>query len=605
MTRRTVTDLVRPSPRVLRQYALIADGERGALIGPRGDVAFMCAPTWHDDAVFSGMLGGHGGYGISPADDRFVWGGYYEQDSLIWRSRWVSTDAVIECREALAFPGEPDRVVLLRRVEAIRHAAHVHVALDLRAEFGQRVMTVARSTQGQWHGHSGNLSYRWTGDTAGARLHDGHLSLDLLIPAGESRDFVLEISRTEHSDRVRGQVPDPAVLWHRTERAWHEQVPDMSSSAAPGESKHSYAVLRGLTSSTGAMVAAATTSLPERADRGRNYDYRYAWIRDQCYAGQAAAAIGDETLLDGAVRFVTERVLADGPDLRPAYTITGDPVPDQRDVRLLGYPGAPVTAGNWVNQQFQLDAFGEALLLLAAADRRGRLTNDGQKAVSTLVAAIEKRSEDPDAGIWEIDNRRWAHSRLMCAAGLRAAATPFLAGSVESAASWNRRADDLVASVDQDCRHRTGRWQRSPGDDAVDAALLLPGIRGAVSPEDPRNLATIDAVLEDLTDDGYVYRFRQHPDRPLHDAEGAFLLCGFLMSLAQLKLGRREEALRWFERNRAALGPPGLFAEEYDVVQRQLRGNLPQAFVHALLLESAHRLGEAGVSSPGFQTRAR
>jgi GH15 family glucan-1,4-alpha-glucosidase len=102
-----------------------------------------------------------------------------------------------------------------------------------------------------------------------------------------------------------------------------------------------------------------------------------------------------------------------------------------------------------------------------------------------------------------------------------------------------------------------------------------------------------------------VYRFRQRPDRPLHEAEGAFVLCGFLMSLAQLKLGRREDALRWFERNRAALGPPGLFAEEYDVVQRQLRGNLPQAFVHALLLESAHRLGEAGVNSPGFQTRTR
>ena len=91
----------------------------------------------------------------------------------------------------------------------------------------------------------------------------------------------------------------------------------------------------------------------------------------------------------------------------------------------------------------------------------------------------------------------------------------------------------------------------------------------------------------------------------LHESEGAFVLCGFLMSLAQLNLGRREDAVRWFERNRAAMGPPGLFAEEYDVVQRQLRGNLPQAFVHALLLESADRLGQAGVNSVGFQARAR
>ena len=383
-------------------------------------------------------------------------------------------------------------------------------------------------------------------------------------------------------------------------------MPDLSTSVAPGESRHSYAVLRGLTASSGAMVAAATTSLPERADRGRNYDYRYAWIRDQCYAGQAAAVIGDDILLDGAVRFVSERVLADGPDLRPAYTVAGGRVPDQHDVTLPGYPGAPVRTGNWVNSQFQLDALGEALLLLAAADDRGRLSDDGRRAVTTLVEAIAKRQDEPDAGIWEIDNRRWAHSRLMCAAGLRAAAAaPSCRGHGADPASWRRHADDLVASVDRDCLHPTGRWQRSPDDAAVDAALLLPGIRGAITAEDPRNLATVTAVLKELSDDGYVYRFRHDPERPLHESEGAFVLCGFLMSLAQLNLGRREDALRWFERNRAAMGPPGLFAEEYDVVQRQLRGNLPQAFVHALLLESAHRLGQAGVSSMGFQARAR
>lgn len=134
MTRRSVTDLVQPTPHVLRQYALIADGERGVLVGPRGDMAFVCAPSCHDDAVFSSLLGGHGGYGISPADDRFMWGRYYEQDSLILGSRWVSTTAVTECHEALAFPGEPNRLVLLRRIEATLDVAHVQVALDVRAE---------------------------------------------------------------------------------------------------------------------------------------------------------------------------------------------------------------------------------------------------------------------------------------------------------------------------------------------------------------------------------------------------------------------------------------------------------------------------------------
>ena len=128
------------------------------------------------------------------------------------------------------------------------------------------------------------------------------------------------------------------------------------------------------------MVAAATTSLPERAEAGRNYDYRYVWIRDQCYAGQAAAAAGAPALLDDAVRFVTARILDHGPDLKPAYTTQGAAVPDQRTLDLPGYPGGKNLIGNWVNQQFQLDAFGESLLLLAAAGRADRLDTDHWKA---------------------------------------------------------------------------------------------------------------------------------------------------------------------------------------------------------------------------------
>ena len=366
-------------------------------------------------------------------------------------------------------------------------------------------------------------------------------------------------------------------------------------------------MLRGLTASTGAMVAAATTSLPERAAQGRNYDYRYAWIRDQCYAGRAAAVIGDNALLDSAVQFVSERVLTDGPDLRPAYTVTGGPVPDQQDVTLPGYPGAPVRTGNWVNRQFQLDALGEALLLLTAADGRGRLHDDGRRAVTTLVEAIRKRDHDADAGIWEIDDRRWAHSRLMCAAGLRAAADAPSLGSrhrrrmrpgadtpTSSSARWTETA---CTTPDAGSVHPSTTQSTQP--------CSCPASEARSSPHDPRNVATIRAVLEELTDDGYVYRFRHDDHRPLHETEGAFTLCGFWMSLALLNLGRREDALRWFERNRAAMGPPGLLAEEYDVVQRQLRGNLPQAFVHAQLIETAHRLGQAGVSSHGFQARAR
>ena len=121
--------------------------------------------------------------------------------------------------------------------------------------------------------------------------------------------------------------------------------------------------------------------------------------------------------------------------------------------------------------------------------------------------------------------------------------------------------------------------------------MLLPPVRGALSPFDPRSLATLRAVEEQLVDDGYVFRYRVD-NKPLGEAEGAFLMCGFALSLAHLQVGRTAEAFRWFERQRAACGSPGLLSEEYDVVQRQLRGNLPQAFTHALLLECSQRLAK-------------
>jgi hypothetical protein len=599
MTRNALPDLIHVPPQVLRQYALIADGERGALIGSRGDIAFLCVPQWHDDAVFSSLLGGEGGYAITPAEDRFVWGGHYDIDTLIWRSRWVSTEAVVECREALAFPGDPDRAVLLRRVEGRSSTAHLRAVLDVRAGFGSSPMTLEHRHGGGWHGRSGGLYFRWSGPaTERAHVEDGRLTLDLVVSPDQCHDLVLELS-----DQPLPQLPpDPERAWRATEEGWSQGVPDLTASVAPGESRHSYAVLRGLTSASGAMVAAATTALPERADQGRNYDYRYAWIRDQCFAGQAAAAVGDPTLLDSAVRFITARVLEDGPDLDPGYTVTGGRIPHERDLPLPGYPGAPVRVGNWVRDQLQLDTFGESLLLLAAADRADRLDDDGRRAVETLVGAIEKRGDEPDSGIWELQPRRWAHSRLMCAAGLRAIAAR---APASDASRWTRMADGLVESATSDCLHPTGRWQRSPDDAEVDAALLLPGIRGATTPDDPRHRLTVAAVVDDLSDDGYVYRFRHDEDHALHALEGAFLLCGFHLVLAQLSLGAREEALRWFERTRSALGPPGLFTEEYDVVQRQLRGNLPQAFVHALLLETAARLHAVGIDARGFEAHAR
>lgn len=574
-------------PQVLRQYALLADGERGALIGPQGDIAWMCAPRWHSDAVFATLIGGGGAYVVTPAGSRHVWGGYYEHDSLIWRSRWITTDGIVECREALAYPGDAERVVLLRRVVALRGDARVRVLLEPRARFGHYANGRLACRDGVWTGRTGPLRWRWTGAADALPVASAHgtgevLVAELLVPEGEQHDLVFEVAGGLEQDPV-----DPDTAWQATEATWARRRPDLRLGIAERDARHAWAVLRGLTSSGGGMVAAATMSLPERAGAGRSYDYRYAWIRDQSYAGIAAATAGATDLLEEAAGFITARLLADGPEMKPAYTVTGDPVPSERELGLPGYPGGADKVGNWVNQQFQLDAFGEALQLLATAARLDLLDADGWRAVEIAVDVIGKRWPDAEAGIWELDDRCWTQSRLACVAGLRAVAR--LPGPGVDVPAVTTLADTILARTAATSLHPDGYWQRSPDQPGVDASLLLPPVRGGLPADDPRTRATLLAVHDQLVRDCFVYRFR-HDERDLGDAEGAFLLCGLMLALAEHQQGRPWHAARCFERNRAACGPAGLFSEEYDVTQRQLRGNLPQAFVHALLLQAAATL---------------
>ncbi|MEV0809821.1 glycoside hydrolase family 15 protein [Micromonospora sp. NPDC050200] len=570
-------------PAVLRTYALLADGHRGGLVGPDGEVGWLCAPGWSDSAVFSSLLGGAGRYLLTPTA-RFVWGGHYEPGSLIWLSRWVTVDGIVESREALVFPGDPHRLVLLRQVRALDRPAVLRVVLDPRADFGREPVRDVARDDGRWLARTGRLHLRFHG---GADLRPGpeqFLAGELAVPAGGRHDLVLEVS-TAPLDRP---CDPPDELWRITEHHWGSVVPSLAG-AAERDAVLAYAVLRGMTRPGGGMVAAATTALPERAMAGRNYDYRYAWIRDQSFAGQASALVGRYDLLDDAVAFLTARLLADGDRMAPAYTVDGTPVPHpQRLDHLPGYPGARVCTGNWVRDQFQLDPFGEVLMVLAAADRLGRLDGDAHRAMEVAAAVVERRWSEPDSGIWELPARQWTHSKLTCVAGLRAAAR---VAPANQAARWSALADRILADAATHGLSRDGHWQRAYDDVRVDAALLLPGIRGALPPHDPRTEQTRRAVLAELAADGYLYRFRPDP-RPLGDAEGAFLLCGFAAALAAWQAGDAVRANRWFERNRAACGPPGLYTEEYDVRQRQLRGNLPQGFVHALMLETAVTLGQ-------------
>ncbi|MGH9017055.1 MAG: trehalase-like domain-containing protein, partial [Acidimicrobiales bacterium] len=237
-----------PRPFALRDYAFLADGERGILVGPRGEMAWMCFPSWDSPSIFTSLLGGAGHYQVVPADDRFVWGGYYEESTLIWNSRWITTDSVIECREALVFPADPSRAVVLRRVRAVDGPARITARLDLRADYGRRPMTDVSRDGASWRATSGPVHLRWHPGSGVRRLRGGELSLRVDLAPGQHRDLILELSTTP----ITGDIGSAESLWQATAQSWHDCVPAMAQVRARRDAAHAYAVMRGMTTAEGA-----------------------------------------------------------------------------------------------------------------------------------------------------------------------------------------------------------------------------------------------------------------------------------------------------------------------------------------------------------------
>ena len=294
-------------------------------------------------------------------------------------------------------------------------------------------------------------------------------------------------------------------------------------------------------------------------------------------------------MLDDAVRWVCARVLGRRHQYDAGVPRQWRPGAQPVQTRPPGYPGGSDVVGN----QVRTSVPARSLRRDPPAARERRLARTGSTrtdgdAAELALRAIDERGDEEESGIWEIGPDHWTHSRLICSAGLRAIAehAPLPRWRTKSLSL----ADRLLSEVDRTSLHPSGRWQRSPGDERIDASLLLAEIREGLAPDDARSVATRRAVLEELCEDDYIYRYG-HRGHPLGEDEGAFLICSFWMALAFLRCGERGRGVQFFERTRASCGTTGLFSEEYDVSQRQLRGNLPQSFVHALLIETAAEVG--------------
>jgi GH15 family glucan-1,4-alpha-glucosidase len=397
---------------------------------------------------------------------------------------------------------------------------------------------------------------------------------------------------------ILGRLEDTAEAW-RTWSALHQNYTGPWVDLVRDSGRVLYALTYW---PTGAIVAAPTTSLPETAGGTRNWDYRYAWVRDASFTLQAlwVAACPDEA--DKFFDFMTGAAssqIRTGNDLQIMFGVGGEHDLTERELpHLSGWRNSgPVRVGNGAWDQRQLDVYGE---LLDAAyrlpDQLDRLSPASKAFFADLADMAAAMWTEKDQGIWEIrgEPRHFLYSKLMCWVAVdRAIRLAGRLGAEERIEDWTRTRDEISAAIRTNgWNDKVGAFTQSFGSDDLDASSLMMPIVGCISATDPRMKATIDAVAEHLTDDrGLVYRYLGHDG--LEGEEGTFLLCTFWLAQAQALAGDLDRARKTFETAIAFCNDLGLLAEEVDTNTGELLGNFPQAFSHIGLVNAAWAISEA------------
>jgi alpha,alpha-trehalase len=434
------------------------------------------------------------------------------------------------------------------------------------------------------------------GGTAGARIR---------LAAGQSAVFALGHGQMAGPPLAPWTADQITTRLDATVEAWRSWSAIHQNYEGPWQDlvHHSGRVLQALTfEPTGAIVAAATTSLPEAVGGNRNWDYRYAWVRDASLTMDAlwVAACPDEAnkffvfLADAAAS-----QLQQGMDLQIMFGVGGERDLSERDLRhLAGWRGSrPVRVGNDAWGQRQLDVYGE---LLGAAqrliDQLGQLDPVTQRFLAAAADAAASRWRGKDQGIWEIRGapRDFLYSKLMCWVALdRAIALAGCLGAEDRVDRWAAARDEIRAAIiERGWSERAGAFTQAFGSDDLDACALMLAITGFLPADDPRMQATVHAIADRLTDErGLVYRYRSRDGLP--GEEGTFLLCTFWLAQAQALADDVQAATATFGRAVAAINDVGLLAEEVDPRSGEMIGNFPQAFSHVGLINAAWAIYEA------------
>ena len=604
-----------PSPfPPIADYAFLSDCHTGALVAPDGAIDWLCVPRFDAPSVFGTLLDRQAGtfrfapFGINVPAARF-----YEPGTNMLATTWKTTTGWLMVRDALTLGpsrGE-DHVTPHTRPATDEDADHVLVRVALCLEDEVELELTCEpvfdygSTPAEWTvaegGHSAEasspdlkikLQTDMTLGLEGERVRGRHVlkkgetvfcalswAEELLVPTNvdEANE---RLAATTHFWRTwlkRARLPD-----HR----WRDPI------------QRSALAIKGLTyMPTGATVAALTTSLPETPGGERNWDYRYTWLRDSTFTLQALHFLNLDWEAEEFMQFIADLEPNKDGALQIMYGIDGrrDLAESTRD-ELSGYAGArPVRVGNGAFDQRQNDVYGAALDSILLHTRRSkRLPRRMWPVVEAQAECATRVWREPDQGIWEARGKpqHYVSSKVMCWVALdRAAQLAGIRGDPAREATWRATADEIKADVLAHGFSDGGVMRQHYGTDALDASNLLAALFGLLPPEDERLVNSVLAIADDLTEDGYVLRYRtDETDDGLSGKEGSFLICSFWLVSALAIIGEQQRARDLMERLLRVASPLGLYAEEYDTSTGRHLGNFPQAFSHLALIEAAARI---------------
>src|SRR6185437_1026544 len=408
-----------------------------------------------------------------------------------------------------------------------------------------------------------------------------------------SLSWAEELAAPQDIDDANARLASTASFW----RGW------LSRARLPDHRwrdpiQRSALTIKGLTyMPTGATVAALTTSLPETPGGERNWDYRYTWMRDTTFTLQALHFLTLDWEADEFMQFIADIEATEDGSLQIMYGIDGrrDLTESTRD-DLSGYAGArPVRIGNGAYDQRQNDVFGAVLdSILLHSRHSNRLPRRLSPIVESQAECATKVWREPDQGIWEARGapQHYVSSKLMCWVALdRAAQLGAIRGDTQRTEQWRATAQEIRDDILTNGITDQGVLRQHYGTDALDASVLLAALFGFLPPDDDRLRATVKAIATDLTENGFVLRYRtDETDTGFSGKEGTFLICSFWLVSALAVIGEMQEARDLMERLLRIASPLGLYAEEFDVDTGRHLGNFPQAFSHLALIEAAARI---------------